>query len=217
MPGLASIQLDILRALAGMEPPWTLTGGGALVAVHLNHRSTRDLDLFWHHREFLERLPDAVEARLRAAGFQVARLEVAPAFVRLDVRRGSESTVVDLVADVIDVVRSPVAATVGGVSILVDTPHEILVNKLNTLLSRSELRDLVDVRALLAAGGDLEGALVDAATKDGGFSAMTCAWVLDQLPVARLARLEGYAAEEAQALQVYRDALVARLKASSHP
>jgi len=40
----------------------------------------------------------------------------------------------------------------------------------STLLERSEIRDLADVKALLDAGGDLDAALRDAPTKDAGFS-----------------------------------------------
>lgn len=43
-----------------------------------------------------------------------------------------------------------------GSTIAVDTRREILASKLAALLERSEIRDLVDVRALLHAGGDLE-------------------------------------------------------------
>ena len=82
----------------------------------------------------------------------------------------------------------------------VDTPHEILINKLCALLSRGETRDLVDVDALLTAGGDLERALADASRKDGGFSALTLAWVLQSLDTAADAELESL-----------RDALIERL------
>ena len=55
---------------------------------------------------------------------------------------------------------------IGGVSIAVDTKHEILVNKLCALLHRSELRDLMDIAALVAAGGvswlyDLRSFMID--------------------------------------------------------
>jgi len=39
------------------------------------------------------------------------------------------------------------------------------------LVARSEIRDLVDLRALLDAGCDLEQALADAAIKDRGAAA----------------------------------------------
>jgi hypothetical protein len=56
----------------------------------------------------------------------------------------------------------------GGVR--VDPPEEILANKLCTLLSRSEPRDLIDVRALEALGLDLDDALAAATLKDGGLT-----------------------------------------------
>ena len=46
--GLSPLQVRVLAALVGFEPRFTLTGVGALVGAHLGHRSTRDLDLFWH-------------------------------------------------------------------------------------------------------------------------------------------------------------------------
>ncbi len=49
----------------------------------------------------------------------------------------------------------------------VESPQEILTNKLTTLLSRSEPRDLFDVRALLQTDLDLERACGDAHQKDG--------------------------------------------------
>ena len=52
--------------------------------------------------------------------------------------------------------------------IRVDPPQEIMANKLCALLSRSEIRDLVDVRALELAGYRLESALSAAVTKERG-------------------------------------------------
>lgn len=44
---------------------------------------------------------------------------------------------------------------------------------------------------LLAAGGDFDRALSDAPRKDGGFSPLTLAWVLKDMPVAEMASSEG--------------------------
>ena len=68
--------------------------------------------------------------------------------------------------------------TVGGATFLVDTPHQILVNKLYALLNRSELRDIEDIEALLDGGGDLTRALEDCPRQDAGFSPMTLSWSL---------------------------------------
>jgi hypothetical protein len=79
----------------------------------------------------------------------------------------------------------------------VDPPEEILANKLCTLLSRSELRDLVDVYALEQAGFRVEDALPLAEKKDGGLTPAQLAWVLSQidltsLPPGRIVLCEGY-------------------------
>lgn len=41
---LSTLQERVLRLLADVEPPWTLTGGAALAGFHTHHRTTRDLD-----------------------------------------------------------------------------------------------------------------------------------------------------------------------------
>jgi Nucleotidyl transferase AbiEii toxin, Type IV TA system len=64
---------------------------------------------------------------------------------------------------------------------LVDSPEEILANKLCTLLSRSEIRDLVDVHELEKAGFDLENVLLTAQKKDTGLTPAQLEWVLDQI------------------------------------
>ncbi len=63
----------------------------------------------------------------------------------------------------------------------IDSPEEIMANKLCTLLSRSEIRDLVDVHELEKAGFDLEAALLTAQKKDAGLSPAQLSWVLDQI------------------------------------
>jgi hypothetical protein len=60
---LSALQWRILEELAGFDPSWTLTGGGALAGVHLQHRTTRDLDLFWQGRDQLGSLPADVSTR----------------------------------------------------------------------------------------------------------------------------------------------------------
>jgi len=200
LDSLDPLQQRILRVLAGLEPPWTLTGGAALAGFHLGHRTTRDLDLFWHGTRVLGEWADQVQARLRDDGLDVARIQTAPGFRRLRVDDGRRTVIVDLVAESVPFIEAPVELLPG---IHVDTPHEILVNKLCALLSRSESRDLVDVAALLEAGGDLQRAIEDASAKDGGFSPLTLAWVLQSLDSAGDSRLESI-----------RDSLVSRLVAT---
>lgn len=98
-----------------------------------------------------------------------------------------------------------------------DTPHEILVNKLCTLLSRSEARDLEDVRVLLESGGDFRRALAEAPRKDGGFSAPTLAWVLNGFRAGKMAESLGWSQEESLRLEEFKLAFIERLLAESKP
>lgn len=209
MPGsLSSLQERVLRALAGLEPRWTLTGGGALAGFHLGHRRTKDVDLFFHGIGALERLPEDAAAALRQVGLSVDFLQRAPSFCRLRVQGAGEVVVVDLVAETVPRVYPADHVQLGDTEILVDSRPEILVNKLAALYSRSEIRDLVDVKALVDAGEDLEAALALVSRKDAGFSPPDLAWVLRTLNVPALARADGY---EPSGLVAFRDRLIDRL------
>lgn len=214
---LSSLQLRVLEALADLEPPWTLTGGGALVGFYLHHRTTRDLDLFLHGRATLEDYASRVTDRLRSAGLEVRSLQSGTSMHRLQVAEADESTVLDLVADPVPCIEAPVELPLGRVSIRVDTEHEILVNKLCALVQRSELRDLADVYELLKSGCDLERALADAPAKDGGFSPLTLVWLLRDLPVAAVARAEGWSATRTTRIEQFRDELVRKIGDLAHP
>ena len=214
---LTPLQRRIVRVLAPLIPPWTLTGGGALAGVYLGHRTTRDLDLFWRDRTALgESVAQALEL-LRVDQLDVIVLRTAPTYSELRVSEGTEVCVVDLVAEPFPAVEPPEHAVIDGASIAVDTKHEILVSKLTALLGRTELRDLVDVEALLAAGTDLVPAVRDAPKKDGGFSAMTLAWVLHGFEVEPLARALGWSEAETAASDAFRQDLIERLMNISRP
>ncbi len=51
---LTPLQWEALARLAGIEPPWALTGRGALCGFHLGHRETRDLVLFFHGMDAMD-------------------------------------------------------------------------------------------------------------------------------------------------------------------
>lgn len=102
---------------------------------------------------------------------------------------------------------------IGGIR--VDSPEEILANKLCALRSRSEVRDLVDVRELEKAGFNLEDALSVAQKKDTGLTAAQLAWVLNQIKFGDdLIPPSGVSVVE---LRDYVDGLIARLKRLAFP
>jgi hypothetical protein len=214
---LSPLQEQILIALSGLQPAWTLTGGAALAGFHTKHRETRDLDLFFHHERALGSLVADATHALQSAGMNVSALRTTATFAQLDVRLGTESVVVDLVADPTPIAEAAQPFAMGNTTILVETPHQLLVNKLCALLSRAELRDLIDVRVLIESGLDLTRALADCPGQDAGFSPLTFAWSARALPIRRVAAAQGWSNTDIDALEQYRDDLVARVLAESQP
>lgn len=214
---LSGLQWRILEVLSGLEPSWTLTGGAALVGIHLKHRTTKDLDLFFRKVGQLGALPDEVRSRLAEEGLEVSTLRSGPTFTQLRVRDGIAVCIVDLVAESVPSLEPPLWIPVGETVIAVDTLHEILVNKLCALLGRSELRDLEDVRVLLESGGDLKRALADAPQKDGGFSPLTLAWVLRGFQPRVLASAIGMNEEATERLERFKENLIQQLLDLSSP
>lgn len=202
--------------LSRLEPAWTLSGGGALVGFYLKHRETKDLDLFWHGKSELQSLPREARDLLRADGLEVSDLQTAMSFHQFRVSFGAESSIVDLVADPSEVLEAPRVFDIGAM-IHVDAPYEILVNKLCALLGRAELRDLIDLRDLLAQGGNLEQALRDAPRKDGGFSPLTLAWVLRETNPAPIARALGCTEAQIRDLSDFHSGLIEKLIAAGAP
>jgi hypothetical protein len=169
----------VLNAFFRRESRFFLTGGAALAGFHLGHRETKDLDLFTTE----DLLEDGVAALRETANELAASVEAirtAPDFRRFLLRRGSESVIVDLVRDTTPQLfaEKPMIGTVR-----VDPVGEILANKLCALLSRGEIRDVVDVRALELAGLRVEDLLGPAARKDGGLTPGQLAWVLSQIEI----------------------------------
>lgn len=187
MTRLDSLQRDVLAAFFERESGFFLTGGAALAGFHLYHRTTKDLDLFTTE----ERIEEGVSALADAArevGASMESVRTSPGFRRYLLRRGTSAVVVDLVLDLAPQIfkDKPLVGT-----IRVDPPQEILANKLCTLLSRAEIRDLVDVRALESAGYSVEEHLPLAQRKDGGLTPAQLAWVLSQIEIGEDAALPG--------------------------
>lgn len=178
---LTSLQLRILNAFFDGEDRFFLTGGAALSGFYLDHRETHDLDLFTQS----DALNDGVALTYQIAkqfGASIESLQTSPDFHRLLFRLGDESVVIDLARDQVKQ-TIPTKPVIRGIR--VDPPEEILANKLCTLLSRSEIRDLVDVRALELAGYRVEDAIAAAAEKDSGLTPAQLAWVLSEMKLGK--------------------------------
>nr|MBA2735145.1 nucleotidyl transferase AbiEii/AbiGii toxin family protein [Pyrinomonadaceae bacterium] len=208
---LNNLQKDFLREFFRRENRFFLSGGVALVGFYFGHRETHDLDLFTLENEIENgfRLTNEVAKELNAS---VESIQTSPDFRRLLVRRGAEAIVVDLVREYVFQI-SPEKPTINGIRI--DSAEEILANKLCALLSRSEVRDLVDVRELEKAGFNLEDALAAAQRKDTGLTAAQLAWVLNQIKFGDDATPPGDVS--VIELRDYLNNLIARLKRLAFP
>jgi hypothetical protein len=208
---LTALQKEFLDAFFRREDRFFLTGGAALAGFHLGHRETHDLDLFTVTDALDDGFALASEIA-REDGASVESIQTAPDFRRLLIRRGSEAVLIDLVRDRVAqvVTEKPLAH-----GIRVDPPEEILANKLCALLSRSEIRDLVDVRALEMAGYRVEDALPAAHLKDTGLTPGQLSWVLGEIQLGGdLIPPGGVSNDE---LRQYLDNLIGRLARVAFP
>lgn len=184
---LDRLQTDFLEAFFARESSFFLSGGAALVGFYFGHRETHDLDLFTLENDVESGFRLVIEVA-RELGADVEPIQTSPDFRRLLVKRDGESMVVDLIREYVFQI-SPEKKVVN--QIRVDTAEEIFANKLCALLSRSEIRDLVDVRQLENSGLSLEDALDAAAKKDSGLTPAQLAWVLSQIRLGDQSELPG--------------------------
>jgi hypothetical protein len=208
---LTRLQGEILEAFFQREGSFYLTGGGALVGYHLGHRETHDLDLFTLSPE----MDDGVRSlrdTASAVGASWREVRTAPEFRRVLLSRGEESVIVDLVVERAEQVRPE--KPLHGV-VRVDPAEEIFANKLCTLLGRSEIRDLVDARALEGLGLSLTEALAAGEKKDGGLTPGQLAWVLSQIRIGDEAVIPGGVSPAE--LRDYLRGLIDRLARLAHP
>ena len=208
---LTPLQRDLLEAFFRHETRFFLTGGGALAGYYIGHRDTADLDLFTSE-DLLAEGEAALHAAASEAGASLENIQTAPDFRRRLARREAEGIVVDLVRD-----RAPQGSEpkVQFGSVRVDPPEEILANKLCALLSRAEIRDLVDVFALERAGHRAESVVVLAGQKDAGLTPAQLAWVLSQIAIGDDAAIPGGVSPTE--LRSFLSDLIARLTRLSFP
>lgn len=209
---LDPLQEEVLSSFFQREDRFFLSGGGALAGFHLGHRHTGDLDLFTTEADLL----DAGESALRAAaahlGATVKNVQTEPGIRRRLLERGAARVRVDLVVEQV-VQGYPEKLRFGDIR--VDPPEEILANKLCALLSRSEVRDLVDVLTLEREGFRIDDALALAMRKDGGLTPASLAWVLSEIQIGDDARIPGGISPDE--LRSFIASLIERLTRMAYP
>ncbi len=204
---LSRLQCELLEGFFRRERGFFLTGGAALAGFYFGHRATEDLDLFSAPGPDLAEAARTMSDVARECGAIVETRSMHTDFRRLFVQRGDEECIVDLVIDRAPALE-PAKATVGEIRL--DTRREIAANKICTLIGRSEIKDLVDLRALVESGIDLHQAFSDAQVKEASAEPATLAWILDQIYIGPKAALPG--GVDAAELDRFRAGLVRLLR-----
>ena len=177
------LKRDFLRAWFAQERRFFLTGGSALGLFYLDHRHSYDLDLFTSEEVEGKEVQGLVHRTAAVISAECLAVRTSPDFHRFKLTRGTEREIIDVVVDRAPQLDSHKAEFS---NIRVDTLREIIANKLTTLLSRTELKDVVDLYFLEQAGHDLIAALPDAQAKDGGWEPAVVAQLLDCIRVTEL-------------------------------
>jgi hypothetical protein len=183
-----------------------VAGGAALSGVHLAHRLSRDVDVFFDDKQQIrELLPQLGELAAEQGGtFRAVR--DGGAFVRGVLQLPGATLDLDLVYDPSRALAP--RDVVQGV--VIDSLADLRANKLTCLLSRSEPRDLVDVFFLEKASYLPEADLEPALQKDGGMDPGILAHLLATFPVAPLPQM--LAPLTSEELAAYRDELAERFR-----
>ena len=175
------LQDSVLGIVNTLHTGFYLTGGTAVSRGYVNHRFSDDLDLFVNDdRRFglwAERIIALLSsAMLCAIGLKEER------FVRLALSQGDMSLKVELVNDVPARIGTPISHPTFG---LLDTPENILANKVDALVDRSEPKDLADIWGLCSLRGlKLADALAGAQSKAAGIFPADVARVLCSVQAA---------------------------------
>jgi hypothetical protein len=133
----------VLQVIGQVETEFYLTGGTAASRAYLNHRYSDDLDFFVNDDDrfglWVERV---IQAVAHQAGWECQVLLKELRFARLNLIEGDLALKLDWVNDVparVGEIRNhPVLGRL-------DSPENILANKITALIDREEPKDLADI------------------------------------------------------------------------
>ena len=174
---LTPFQLEVSSAFFELPESrgFLLAGGAALVAQHLIHRPTRDLDFFTSLTDAVPVAADAFRTLAGRRGWQVTTIREASSFVRMHLHHGADEVLVDLAVDAAP--GLPPSMTVAGPTL---DPVDLAGRKLIALFDRAEPRDFADVYVLARRYGRDE-LLAQATRIDSGITVEALAEMLDTL------------------------------------
>jgi hypothetical protein len=139
---LYHIQDKILLALKPVFSSFYLTGGTALGRFYLDHRFSEDLDFFVNNNKNFHPLVKNIE-KVLFSNFQVLKNQtlIYDDFVRYYIEEEERILKIEFVNDVPYRCGLPNIYDHG----LIDTPLNILANKLTAIIGRDEPKDVIDI------------------------------------------------------------------------
>lgn len=158
---LYPFQDDVLRVLSELDTGFYLTGGTAASRGYLHHRFSDDLDLFTNDSPDFSLWTDRiVQALLGQEDWTTEVTQRERRFVRLSLRRHQTLLKVEMIDDVPSHIGEIQTHPVLG---RLDSPENILANKVSALMDREEPKDLADIwgfccRLDLSLSDAIEGA-----------------------------------------------------------
>lgn len=122
--------------------PFYLTGGTALGRFYLNHRYSEDLDFFinadTHYLDYVSELKKKITSRFTV---NIQQSLFSDDFTRFFISEDETHLKIELVNDVGYYAGKPTVYRYGQI----DTPVNILANKLTALVGRDEPKDIFDI------------------------------------------------------------------------
>jgi hypothetical protein len=197
--------VELLGRVQGAVPS-RVAGGAALSGVHLRHRLSRDVDLFFDEQQLVRQAATQMPALAAAVGAGFRTVRDGGAFVRGILEFPDARVDVDLVHE--PSTQLAPRDLVDGLA--VESFLDLRANKLTCLLSRSEPRDLVDIYFLERAGYRPENDLEPALQKDAGIDPGILAQLLASFPLEPLPMM--LVQLTSSELATYRDALAERFR-----
>ena len=164
---LYPFQDRVLQVLRPVETGFYLTGGTAASRGYLNHRFSDDLDLFINDDDrfglWVER---SIQALIHQPDWQCQVLLKEERFARLNIIQGDLALKIEWINDVPTRVGNTRDHPILG---RLDSPENILANKVTALLDREEPKDLADIWGFCCQMGlSLQDAITHAESKAAG-------------------------------------------------
>jgi len=164
---LTILQEEILKIFAQTQESelFYLTGGTALAGFYLQHRFSKDLDLFTKEEEVIGYIGDRLKANLEVKGIQTRTIRKLKSFYEILAYREEMVVPIHLALD------SPFRFEENKEEFLgvrIDSLIDIATNKFLSVFSRSEPRDFVDVFFLIKEKFSLDELIKKSKLKDPG-------------------------------------------------